>query len=231
VTPRKKIRTEPTKKHSYPYARKALMVDAVVLGLVKDCLQILLVQKPKFGWVLPGGHVEIQETVEEAIHRELFEEAHVKGVFLRQLHVFSELDRDPREPTISVAFYALVRPELLKIQAGTGTSHAKWFAPNDLPRMGFDHRAIIEKSFVRISQEIKSQPLAQPLLPEQFTMSQLHNVHQQLVRKPLDPKNFRRDMLKKGLLEEAEDLRPRWQMDRRPAPRTPKFYRFTSEPV
>lgn len=207
------------------------MVDAVVLGLMDGLLQVLLVQKPKFGWVLPGGHVEVQETVEEAIHRELFEEARVKGVFLRQLHVFSDLDRDPREPTVSVAFYALVRPELLRIRAGTGTSHARWFSPSNLPpRMGFDHRDIIEKAFVKISQEIKNQPLARPLLPEQFTMSQLHSLHQQLLRKPLDPKNFRRDMLKKGLLEEVEDLRPRWQQDLRPAP-SYKLYRFTSEPV
>lgn len=218
-------------KHTYEYARKALMVDAVVLGLVVDQLRVLLIrrkEKPYVGkWALPGGHVEVQETVEEAVHRELFEETNIKNTFLEQLHVFSELDRDPREPTVSVAFYGLVRPESLKLKAGTDADLVGWFPLYEVPRIAFDHGAIIEMALQRLKQEIWARPIMQALMPEVFTMRQLYDAYQQLLQDSRDPKNFRRDILKKGFLEEAEDLRPRWQQDRMPInPRIPTHYRF-----
>jgi 8-oxo-dGTP diphosphatase len=208
------------------------MVDAVVFGLVDGDLRILLIrrkEKPYKGrWALPGGHVEIQETVEAAVHRELFEETNVRDVFLEQLHVFSEIDRDPREPTVSVAFYSLTRH--MVVRAGTDASHAGWFRLHELPPLAFDHEVVVEMAMKRLAKEVWARRIVRSLMPEFFTMSQLHNAYQQLVRKTLDPKNFRRDILKKGFLEQAEDLRPRWQQQK-PTKKTPAFYRFTPEPV
>lgn len=226
MTPRK---TAPkNRQYTYPYARKALMVDAVVFGLIEDQLRVLLVRRKEkpLGWALPGGHVEIQETVEEAMDRELFEETNVSGVFLEQFHTFSELDRDPREPTVSVGFYALVRPEVLKIKAGTDADHAGWFPLDGIPRLAFDHVAILNMAWERIKLEIMDRPIVQAFMPETFTMRQLHSAYEQLLWKPIDPKNFRRKVLKKRFLEEAEDLRPRWQQTR-----TTTFYRFKVKPV
>lgn len=216
MTPRK---SKPPKRSSYTYkyARKALMVDAVVLGLRNEKVKILLVLKD-FGWALPGGHVTAEESVEEAIHRELFEETNVRGAFLEQFHTFSEVDRDPREPTASVAFRALVRPEDLRIQAGTGASVADWYELDSMPRLAFDHASMVAMGIERIRQEIWERPIVGSMLPRKFTLPMVHDTYQKLLDQDLDPKNFRRDFLKRGFLEEASP--PAGMV------RPPTFYRF-----
>src|SRR5882762_6174144 len=96
----------------YKYPRAALTVDCVLFGLDEGDLKLLLIQrklKPFAGkWALPGGFVRVCETLDEAARRELLEEAGVRGVFLEQLYTFGDVQRDPRERVVSVAYYSLV---------------------------------------------------------------------------------------------------------------------------
>ncbi len=97
---------------TYQYARPALTVDVVVFALDEDDLQVMLIQrdlKPFEGqWALPGGFVRVDETLADAARRELQEETGLKDIFLEQLYTFGDLDRDPRERVVTVAYYALV---------------------------------------------------------------------------------------------------------------------------
>src|ERR1043165_6355085 len=98
--------------YSYQYPRAALTVDAVVFGLDEGELKILLIQRGlapfKGKWALPGGFVRVEETIDEAVRRELAEETGLHDIFLEQLYTFGAIDRDPRERVVSVAYYALV---------------------------------------------------------------------------------------------------------------------------
>src|SRR5213595_1917479 len=97
--------------HTYQYPRAALTVDCVVFGFDEGELKVLLIQRGldpfKGRWALPGGFVRVDETLDEAACRELREETGLKHVFLEQLYTFGQVDRDPRERVVSVAYYSL----------------------------------------------------------------------------------------------------------------------------
>lgn len=217
-----------SKGFSYPHARKAVMVDAVVLGILNDQLHTLLIQRkeaPYRGWwALPGGHVKLEETLEEAVHRELVEETGVQDLYFEQVHAFSALKRDPREPTISIAFFALVQPKDVTLHAGTDAKDARWFPLSELPRLAFDHAAILDVSIAKMRKGIQDRPLLAPLMPPKFTLRQLRLVYEQLLGVSLDGSNFRRDILKKGFIEELEETHTEV------ANRFPKLCRFTQQP-
>src|SRR5213075_2959938 len=109
--------------HTYQYPRAALTVDCVVFGFDEGELKVLLIERalePFEGkWALPGGFVRVDETLDEAARRELEEETGLSKVFLEQLYTFSQVDRDPRERVVSVAYYALVNLRDHQVHAAT----------------------------------------------------------------------------------------------------------------
>ena len=69
----------------------------------------------------------MDESLDEAARRELPEEAGLKKVFLEQLYTFGDVDRDPRERIVTVAYYALVNIRDHRVQAATDARNAAWF--------------------------------------------------------------------------------------------------------
>ncbi len=110
-----------------------------------DVLMVLRDIEPFKGyWVLPGGHVEDRETVEEALKREMKEELGIEIEILDLVGVFSDPKRDPRG-TISIAF--LARPLDNNIRLNEEAREYRWFGWESLPdRIGFDHREIIKRA-------------------------------------------------------------------------------------
>ena len=134
--------------YSYKYPRPALTVDIVVFAIREDRLHVLLIQRAaepfKGLWALPGGFVEIEESLDEAAHRELKEETGLEGASLEQFYTFGQPDRDPRGRVVTVAYFALapanatIRPE-----GGTDACQAQWCPVDELPQLAFDHKDII----------------------------------------------------------------------------------------
>jgi 8-oxo-dGTP diphosphatase len=96
-------------------------------------------------WALPGGFVDMEETLEEAIKRELCEETSLKNIDLKQFHTYGNLNRDPRGRTVSVVYYGFLKDENRFIEAGDDAKDVKWFQLNDIPFLAFDHGKIIEE--------------------------------------------------------------------------------------
>jgi len=124
-------------------------VDALVfLKTNSDNYKILLIQRknhPFQGYyALPGGFVEMSESLKRAATRELLEETGLKGVELTQLDVFDKIDRDPRDRNICIAFYGFTTPENSQITGGDDAENAEWFPLDKLPKLGFDHSEIIQ---------------------------------------------------------------------------------------
>jgi 8-oxo-dGTP diphosphatase len=107
--------------------------------------RVLLIRRrnpPYQGWfALPGGFVEIGETLEDACRRELHEETAIKVGRLRLVGVYSRPDRDPRGHICSVAF--LARAKAGKIVAGDDAAAAEWVSNWRQVKLAFDHREII----------------------------------------------------------------------------------------
>ena len=196
--------------YEYQYPRAALTVDCVIFGLDKDELKVMLIQRdlgPFEGqWALPGGFVHVDETLEEAARRELSEETGIREVFLEQLYTFGAIGRDPRERIVSVAYYALVNLEGHVIKASTDARDAAWFPITDMPGLAFDHEEIFDAALKRLKGKISYQPIGFELLQKKFALSQLQRVYELILEKPLDKRNFRKKILKMGILRELDEI-------------------------
>ncbi len=209
---------------TYEYPRPALTVDCVVFGLDEGELKVLLIQRdlePFRGrWALPGGFVHVDESRDEAARRELQEETAVGRVFLEQLYTFGDLNRDPRERIVSVAYYALVKLSDHRIQAATDARAAAWFAVTDVPRLAFDHDRIVAMALARLKGKVRYQPIGFELLPPKFTLTQLQRLYETILEQPLDKRNFRKKIVGMGFLEELDEV------ERDVAHRAARLYRF-----
>ena len=210
--------------HTYEYPRAALTVDCVVFGLDDEDLKVLLIQRglaPFEGtWALPGGFVRVDETLEEAARRELEEETGLSQVFLEQLYTFGDVERDPRERVVSVAYYALVTLSDHDVHAATDARDAAWFGVHDVPSLAFDHAGILQMALERLRGKLRYQPIGFELLPKKFTLSQLQHLYELVLERELDKRNFRKRVLAMDLLIETDEV----QQD--VAHRAARLYRF-----
>ncbi|HWI58776.1 MAG TPA: NUDIX domain-containing protein, partial [Bacillota bacterium] len=146
------------------------------------------------------GFVRVDETLDEAARRELLEETGLANVFLEQLYTFGEVDRDPRERVVSVAYYALVKLSDHRAKAATDAANAQWFPVSKLPQLAFDHADILCTALARLQGKVRYQPIGFELLPEKFTLSQLQHLYEAVLETELDKRNFRKKVLRFGLL-------------------------------
>ncbi len=129
-------------------------VDAVVFRENKGKLEVLLIRRKHYPfaemWALPGGFMEMEETCEEAVHRELLEETGLSGVKLRQLHTFGMPGRDPRGRTVTITFWGVTTSENSAVKAGDDAAQAQWFEVSALPELAFDHHEPIAMALERM---------------------------------------------------------------------------------
>lgn len=184
-------------------------VDAIVFGYSENKLSVLLI-KQKFGpmrqqWALVGGFVKNDETLFEAVKRELSEEAGIEVNFLEQLYTFGDdINRDPRFRVISIAYFALVNPAQFEVKADTDADEARWFPIDDLPPLAFDHTQIVQVAIQRLKNKLTYQPIGFDLLPEEFLFSDLENLYCTILNREIDRRNFRKKILSFGIVEETE---------------------------
>src|SRR5712672_1873264 len=166
--------------HTYKYPRAALTVDCVVFGFDEAELKVLLIERGlepfKGKWALPGGFVRVDETLDEAARRELEEEAGLKNVFLEQLYTFGQVERDPRERVVSVAYYALVKLSDHRARAATDAANAEWFPVSKTPKLAFDHADILATALARLKAKVRYEPIGFELLPPKFTLTELQHL-------------------------------------------------------
>ena len=193
--------------YTYEYPHPAVTVDVVVFTIHDNDLKVLLIQRagePFEGmWALPGGFVGMRESLRRAAWRELKEETGVSAAFLEQLGAFGHPDRDPRERVITVAYYALVPFDRLKIHAASDARDARLFSITDLPELAFDHPKILRRARERLKTKLDDAVVALQLVPEAFTLSELQRVHEVILDAAIDKRNFRKRLLKLGLVEPA----------------------------
>jgi 8-oxo-dGTP diphosphatase len=237
------------KSYVYEHPRPSVTVDVVLFTVVDTDLKVLLVRRgeaPFSGaWALPGGFVRVGEergargeTLEAAARRELAEETGLASprIYLEQLGAFGGPDRDPRGRVISVAYFALLDPELRGtvaarggpvLRAGTDAADARWVSIASEARkltLAFDHRELLEAALTRLRERVESSTLAFELVPPTFTVGELREVFEAIRGEAHDPANFRRKferMLDEGHLEEAPGKR---QTGTKPA----RVYRFVA---
>ncbi len=189
--------------------RVSLAVSTVIFALRphpktgRDTLWLPLVRRirePYEGqWALPGGPLEMDEDLAGSARGTLERTTGLTPNHIEQLYSFGEIDRSPADRVVSIVYWALVRPDEA-VRAVDG-ENVEWFVADEVPALAFDHNRIVEYALGRLRAKITYSPIAYAFLNPEFTLAELREVHEAVLRKPLDPANFRRQVLASNAIE------------------------------
>lgn len=195
------------------FERPSVTVDVAILTVQEGELRVLLVQRAdhpfREAWALPGGFVRMDESLDDAARRVLSTKGGVQGVYLEQLGAFGAVGRDPRTRVISVLFFALVPPDALRpaqgrlMRVALAPRSAAPAAAQDGEQtlsLAFDHAEMLGAVVRRLRQNLARSPMAYSLLPERFSLRQLHAVYEAVLGRSLNYPAFRRTILGAGVL-------------------------------
>lgn len=215
------------KKAPEKFRFAAMAIDAVVLGFIDGelCGLVSNVNRPPYYVNIPGflgGIVEESETALDTCNRVLKEKGNLDKIYLEQLYTFSDIDRDKRNRVVSVAHLGLVRPDT----AATYTHPSAKFVPlKDLKKLAYDHNEMLRVALNRLQGKLTYTTIAQHLLPRHFTLSELQEVYEIILKKEFDKRNFRKKLLSLKVVKDTGRLQE--GVKNRPA----ALYEFTSKKV
>ena len=200
-----------------------LSVDCIIFGFDEGKLKVLIGKRqmdPGRGeWSLYGGFVSSDESVDDAATRTLYELTGLRNLFMRQVGAFGNVDRDPGERVVSIAYYALINvkdyDEDLRLSHGV-----KWVDINEIPQLYSDHNEMVMKARKMMQQKLAQEPVGFRLLPALFTLTQLQHLYEAVNGAELDKRNFRKRIKDMDFIEKTE------LMDKTSSKRGAYLYRF-----
>ena len=200
-----------------------LSVDCIVFGFDEGKLKILIGKRkmdPGRGeWSLYGGFVNADESVDDAASRTLFELTGLKRIYMRQIGAFGNVDRDPGERVVSIAYYALINVN--DYDEKLRTSHgAEWMDINEIPQLYSDHNEMVRKARKLMRQKLSHEPVGSRLLPKLFTLTQLQKLYEAVNGEELDKRNFRKRVKDMDFIEKTDLI------DKKGSKRGAYLYRF-----
>ena len=172
-----------------------LSVDCIIFGFDEGKLKILIGRRqmdPGRGeWSLYGGFVRSDESVDDAANRVLFELTGLRNLYMRQVGAFGNVDRDPGERVVSIAYYALINvkdyDDRLCQEHGL-----EWVNFDEVPSLYSDHNEMICRARKMMQQKISNEPIGFRLLPNLFTLTQLQKLYEAINGERIDKRNFRK---------------------------------------
>lgn len=195
-------------------------VDCVLFGFDDKKLKVLLIEQKQAGkdkkisrlqTALPGDLVKENESLNDAAKRVMKELTSLKGIYMKQFHAFGDPMRvknlkdqewlrifraNPERRVVTVGYYSLVKMDDYAPMASSFAGKTKWVNVYDIPELAFDHNEIVDKALDFLRHELIADNIAFELLPEKFTLSQLQHLHEIILDKKLDKRNFRKNVLK-----------------------------------
>ena len=197
-------------------------VDLTLFTVADGRLRVLLHRRPyapEAGrWAVPGSFTRPGESLDDTARRALHDKAGLDEVWLEQLQTYDQATAPGATRVVSVVQLALVDAE-----RATPAGEADWWPADDLPGpLAFDHDRFVADGVARLRAKTRYAPLAFQLLGDDFTLAELQVVYEAVLGQELDVRNFRRDVLASGTVEETGDVR-------REGPGRPaKLYRHTA---
>lgn len=181
-----------------------LATDVVIFTIHEKILKVLLVDvhiPPFYKYMqgVPGGLIRPRETADASVRRHLKGKAGVVPSYIEQLYTFSSVTRDPRGRVVSVAYLVLVPPEA--ISKSVNTRKVYWKNARRLPKLAYDHNMIVRKGLERLEAKLGYSTIAQGFLEHDFTLGELQEVYEVVLRKKFDKRNFRKKLFALNLVE------------------------------
>lgn len=205
-------------------------IDCVILGYESGQLKVLLLKwKFEELWSLPGGHVQQSEGFDQAAHRILRERTGLISIFLKQFYTFSSPNRKHNAGSkeanlmkkifaylsddgqqwnvewfakrfVTTGYFALVNIAKTNPTPDFLSDRCEWMLLDEVPKLLLDHNEILDKALEALRIQLNYLPIGLSLLPEKFTMKDLQQLYEAILKKPLERSNFQRRMLKSGIL-------------------------------
>ncbi|WP_209390992.1 NUDIX domain-containing protein [Chryseobacterium sp. RR2-3-20] len=215
-----------------------LSADPVIFGFDKNELKVLLIKMNyRKKWFLPGGFIDKNLDLDEAIKKILAKRAGLTNIFVEEFGVFGKINRSEsyfedfdeslfqKQRFITIGYYALYNPEKIHPIPDELTEACEWFYLSQLNEvdLGMDHREIIEKALLTLREKISIKPIGYNLLPEKFTLTELQKLYEAILGKELNRGNFYRKIKNLGILNKLDEQR------RGGAHKAPDLYSFDEE--
>ncbi|SHL92596.1 NUDIX hydrolase [Mucilaginibacter sp. OK098] len=206
-------------------------LDCAIFGYHEQQLKLLLIKhKAINGWCLPGGYIKRTEKLVEAANRNVKERTGIDNLFLQQFKTFGDPDRarlaefDEEvwfkatglritkdswliDQTISIGFYAITDFSKTVLQTDIMTTKCAWFDINELPKLEFDHDEMVKEALHTMRVQLYHYPIGYNMLPEKFTLTEIHALYETLSGKKLDVSNFPKKLMALGLLKKLDEKR------------------------
>ena len=225
-----------------------ISTDCVIFGFDFEELKVLLIRRESphgplngqdvHNWALPGDLILENESLDDAANRVLQDLTGLNNIYLEQFRAFGDPERVSRERdrawlasirehpearVITVAYYSLVKLVDFEPQPHGFAGAVDWIPIDEVPQLAFDHNDILNSALDALKQRLRRRPIGFELLPPKFTLGQLQKLYESILRVPLDKRNFRKKMLKKGILVQLDEKQ-------RGVPHKPaQYYRFDQE--
>jgi 8-oxo-dGTP diphosphatase len=175
-----------------------------IFTVEKGILKILLERKKedpyKGYWILPNETLKKETTLEINIESILNKTINTSKIYIEQNYTFSGLDRNPNNRIIGTSYIGLVDNKKVMLNAEL---ELKWFNLEELPKIGYDHKEIIEKAKEQLKTKLVNTTILKNLFPNEFTLPELQSVFESIMNKKLDRRNFRKKFLTLNLIEET----------------------------
>ncbi|MDR1331776.1 MAG: NUDIX domain-containing protein [Tannerella sp.] len=201
-------------------------IDCIIFGFSRGKLNLLLLKRnfePSKGqWSLMGGFVQKDESTDNAAKRILRELTGLDDVYMEQVGAFGEIDRDPGERVVSIAYYALINIDDHDEQS-VQSHNASWTDISALPELIFDHREMVDRARNMMKQKASVEPIGFNLLPELFTLTRLQTLYEAIYGETMDKRNFRKRVADMAFIEETGII------DKTGSKRGARLYRVNSD--
>ncbi len=190
------------------YFNIAVSVDCVIFSYEEKQLKVLLIKSDlkEFSGMnsLLGDLVRPDEDLDAASYRILKERTDLDDVFLQQVHTFGGINRHPSGRVVTTAYYALINLNNHQLKINSNNLH--WHAINNIRKLAFDHKAILDTCLRHLREQIMEYPVVYNLLPQKFSLRALQEVYEAILGVPLDRRNFRKKMAAKDWLRDLNEM-------------------------
>jgi len=188
-----------------------LTVDCAIFGFQDNTLKLLLIKRAvepfKDEWLLPGGSMKEDNSLEETVDQVLFDLTGIHNIHHEQVKCYSKVHRHPVKRVVTLCFYALIKPENHQIKAKNYVSEVSWFTLDKLPKLAIDHSKLVKDALHTLRQNLSRTIILGELLPSKFTLKELQNLYEGIMAEKLDRRNFRKRIFQLNRLKATGQIK------------------------
>ena len=193
------------------YKNQGIHVITALFTVEQGIVKVLLIKRknePYFDkWVLTGGALYNNESLEEGAYRELKEKTGIDNIPIKQFKAFGRIDRSPVMRMVAIGYIGIIDSKRVNILRKTrNTSDADWVPIDKVPKLGYDHNEILNDAIEELKRDIVNSNILKSLFPEGVTIPELQKTYEAIFNRKFDRRNFRKKILSFNILEDTNKL-------------------------